>query len=77
MHGHTLSENCGPVGLTIGIAVASLCVRVVKAQLYEITSVDTKVSVDAILMLAAAACIAGIIPARRAAIDPVQAFGME
>jgi macrolide transport system ATP-binding/permease protein len=42
-------------GQTIGIPVAILGVRFVKAQLHEITSVDTKVTVGAILMLAAAA----------------------
>jgi ABC-type antimicrobial peptide transport system permease subunit len=66
------------LGLAIGIPVALLCVRFVKAQLYEITSADTSVMVSAIVALTVAACIAGIIPARRAAsIDPVQALRTE
>ena len=59
-------------------AVAMLCVRFVKTQLYEITSADHTVMTGAIVTLAIAACIAGIIPARRAAsIDPVQALRVE
>ena len=66
------------LGLAIGIPVALLCVRFVKAQLYEITSADPTVMVGAIVTLAVAACIAGMIPARRAAsIDPVQALRTE
>jgi predicted permease len=66
------------LGLAIGIPVALVCVRFVKAQLYEITGADTSVMVTAIVALTVAACIAGIIPARRAAsIDPVQALRTE
>ena len=66
------------VGLIIGVPVAIFCVRYVKTQLYEITSVNTGVMVGAILVLTAAACIAGLIPARRAAsIDPVKALRVE
>ena len=66
------------VGLAIGIPVATFCVRYVKSQLYEITSVNTTVMAGAIGVLALAACIAGMIPARRAAsINPVQALRVE
>ena len=66
------------LGLAIGIPVALLCVRYVKSELYEITSADTHVMTFAILTLAAAACVAGIIPSRRAAsIDPVKALRVE
>jgi macrolide transport system ATP-binding/permease protein len=66
------------MGLAIGVPVALLCVRFVKAQLYNITNVDANVLAGAIATLAAAACIAAMIPARRAAsIDPVQALRME
>ena len=59
------------LGLAIGVPVALLCVRFVKAQLYEITKVDAGVLAGAIATLAVAACIAGMIPAQRAAsIDP-------
>jgi ABC-type lipoprotein release transport system permease subunit len=57
---------------------ALLSVRFVKAQLYEITNADANVMLVAIVTLAAAACVAGIIPARRAAsIEPVQALRSE
>jgi ABC-type antimicrobial peptide transport system permease subunit len=66
------------LGIAIGIPVALLCVRFVKSQLYEITNADASVMMSAIVTLAAAACIAAIIPARRAAsINPVQALRME
>ena len=65
-------------GLAIGIPVAIFCVRYVKSQLYEITSVNVPVMAIAIGVLALAAAIAGIIPARRAAsIDPVRALRIE
>jgi len=65
-------------GLAIGIPVASFCVRYVKSQLYEITSVNLPVTTIAIGVLALAAVLAGIIPARRAAsIDPVRALRIE
>ncbi len=66
------------LGLAIGIPVALLCVRFVKTQLYEIASADFGVMAGAILTLSLAACVAGIIPARRAAsIDPVKALRMD
>jgi ABC-type lipoprotein release transport system permease subunit len=50
----------------------------VKSQLYEITNADFTVMAGAILTLAVAAGIAGLIPARRAAsIDPAKALRME
>ena len=65
-------------GLAIGIPVAIFCVRFVKSQLFEITSVNVPVMAIAIGVLALAAAIAGIIPARRAAsIDPVRALRIE
>jgi predicted permease len=66
------------LGLVIGLPVALLSVRFVKSQLYEITNADANVTMAAIAILTVAACIAAIIPARRAAsIDPVQALRME
>jgi ABC-type antimicrobial peptide transport system permease subunit len=63
------------LGLAIGIPVALLCVRFVKTQLYEIASADARVMTGAIVALAVATCVAGIIPARRAAsIDPARAL---
>ncbi len=66
------------IGLAIGIPVSIFCVRYVKSQLYEITSVNTTVMAGAIGVLALAAAIAGLIPARRAAsIDPVKALRVD
>jgi macrolide transport system ATP-binding/permease protein len=65
-------------GLTIGIPVAIFCVRYVKSQLYEVTSVNVPVMTIAVGVLVLAAGISGIIPARRAAsIDPVGALRIE
>jgi ABC-type antimicrobial peptide transport system permease subunit len=66
------------LGLAIGIPAALFCVRFVKTQLYEITSANSSVMTVASLTLAAAACVSGIIPARRAAsINPAQALRNE
>jgi macrolide transport system ATP-binding/permease protein len=66
------------IGLAIGIPTALLCVRFVKAQLYEIAGADLRVMGGAVVTLALAASIAGLIPARRAAsTDPVQALRTE
>jgi macrolide transport system ATP-binding/permease protein len=65
-------------GLAIGIPVAIFCVRYVKSQLYEITSVNVPVMTIAVGVLVLTAAIAGLIPARRAAsIDPVRALRIE
>ena len=66
------------VGLAIGIPVAIFCVRYVKSQLYEVTTVSVPVMAVAIGVLVLAAAISGIIPAQRAAsIDPVRALRIE
>ena len=66
------------IGLAIGVPIALFCVRYVKSQLYEITSVNIPVMSIAIGVLILAAAIAGLIPARRAAsIDPVRALRVE
>jgi len=66
------------IGLAIGVPVAWLCVRFIKSQLYEITSANAAVMSFAIVTLAVAACIAALIPARRAAsINPVEALRTE
>ena len=65
-------------GLAIGVPVAIFCVRYVKSQLYEITSVNVPVMAIAVGVLVLTAAIAGLIPARRAAsIDPVRALRIE
>jgi predicted permease len=66
------------LGLAIGIPVALLCVRFVKAQLYDISGADAGVLASAVLTLALAACVAGLIPARRAAsVEPQVALRHE
>jgi macrolide transport system ATP-binding/permease protein len=66
------------LGLIVGVPIAMLCVRYIKAQLYEIASVNFSVMAVAMVVLVVAACIAGMIPARRAAsINPVQALRVE
>jgi len=66
------------LGLAIGIPIALVCVRFVKSQLYEITSADPTIVIGATAILAAAACIAGSIPAWRvASIDPVRVLRHE
>jgi ABC-type antimicrobial peptide transport system permease subunit len=66
------------IGLAIGVPVAIFCVRYVKSQLFEITSINPTVMAGAIGVLALAAFIAGMIPARRAAsINPVTALRVD
>ena len=66
------------IGLGIGAPIAYFCVRFVKTQLYEITSADPVVMAFAIGTLAVAACVAAVLPARRAAsIDPARALRTE
>jgi len=66
------------LGLGLGVPVALLSVRFVKAQLYEISSAGSTVMAWAVVTLIAAAALAAAIPARRAAtIDPVKALRTE
>jgi macrolide transport system ATP-binding/permease protein len=66
------------LGLAIGLPIALLSVRFVQAQLYEVKGTDAAVLCGSILILALAACLAGLIPARRAAsIDPAKALRTE
>jgi len=66
------------VGLAIGIPVAFYGVTLVKSQLYELTTVSSGALVMAVGILLAAACAAGLIPARRAAsVDPARALRAE
>jgi predicted permease len=65
-------------GLLIGIPIAMWSVRFIKSQLYEITGVNFPIMFAAIGMLAVAAAIAGVIPAKRAtSINPVEALRIE
>jgi ABC-type antimicrobial peptide transport system permease subunit len=66
------------LGLAIGIPVAFYGVTLVKSQLYELTTVSSGALAMAVGILLAAACAAGLIPARRAAsVDPARALRAE
>jgi macrolide transport system ATP-binding/permease protein len=66
------------LGLAIGIPIAWLCVRFVESQLYEVKGIDATVLLASVLTLVAAASMAGLIPARRAAsVDPARALRTE
>lgn len=66
------------IGLAVGIPVAWLSARLVQSQLYNVGSHDATVLAGAVLVLAVAACLAGLIPAQRAAsTDPVKALRTE
>jgi predicted permease len=65
-------------GLAIGVPVAFYGVTLVKSQLYEMTTVSGGALAVAVGTLLAAACVAGLIPARRAAsVDPARALRAE
>jgi hypothetical protein len=66
------------IGLAIGIPAAMLCARFVESQLYEVKGVNAAVLLMAVVTLALAAAISGLIPARRAAsTDPARALRTE
>jgi predicted permease len=67
------------IGLcAIGIPVAWFCVRYIQSQLYESKGMDITVLAVATLTLTAAAAVAGLIPAQRAAsTNPSQALRTE
>ena len=66
------------LGLAVGVPVAFYGVRLVKSQLYEMTTVSPSALAVAVGTLVVAACLAGLIPARRAAsVDPARALRAE
>lgn len=66
------------IGLAIGVPATLVCVRFVQSQLYEIKRVDAGILLGALAVLGLAACIAGLVPAKRAAsINPVEALRIE
>ena len=65
-------------GLAIGVPVAYYGVTLVRSQLYELKTVSGGALAMAVGTLLAAACVAGLIPARRAAsVDPARALRAE
>jgi len=66
------------VGLMIGIPIALIGGRLMRNQLYGVSTYDPLTLTGAVLVLAAAAALAGFIPARRAAsIEPMNALRTE
>lgn len=66
------------LGLAIGIPAALLCVRLIQSQLFEMHGVNLGVLATAVLALALASALAGLIPASRAAsTDPAQTLRAE
>lgn len=66
------------LGLAIGIPIAILGARAMGDQLYKVSIYDPLTLAAAIVVLAACAAIAGIVPARRAAnIEPIVALRIE
>ena len=62
----------------IGIPVALVGGRLMRTQLYEVSTYDPLTLSGAVLVLAASAALAGFIPARRAAgIEPMHALRIE
>ncbi len=66
------------IGLAVGLPIALLCVRFLKSQLYGMAGQDPGVLAGAVGVLIVSACVAGLIPARRAAsTDPMKALRTE
>ncbi len=66
------------IGLAIGVPTALLCARFLKSQLYNVSGQDAWVMAGAVVALAISACVAGLIPARRAAsTEPMRALRSE
>ncbi len=66
------------IGLAIGVPTALLCGRFLKSQLYNVSGQDAWVMAGAVVALAISACVAGLIPARRAAsTEPMRALRSE
>ena len=66
------------IGLAIGVPIALFCMRFVKSQLYDVTGINSGALIGAVCALAISACVAGLIPAQRAAsTDPAKALRTE
>ncbi len=66
------------IGLAIGVPTALLCAGFLQSQLYDVSGQDAWVMAGAVVALAISACVAGLIPARRAAsTEPMTALRSE
>jgi putative ABC transport system permease protein len=78
--GLVLRQGMAPVvaGLAAGVAAALALARVLRSLLFEVSATDPRVMAGAVLVLAAVAAAACLMPARRAAkISPVEALRYE
>jgi predicted permease len=63
------------IGLVIGVPLTILCGRAMASQLFGVKAYDPLILLTTIVVLAAAAFVASVIPARRAAsVEPMQAL---
>ena len=66
------------LGLALGIPIALVGARYMSDQLYRVRTYDPLSIAIAVVVLSAAAALAGLIPARRAAnIEPMEALRIE
>jgi predicted permease len=66
------------IGLAAGLAAAFLCSRLVASVLYGVGALDPATYLLAPLLLAAAAALASLLPARRAArVDPIRVLRLD
>ena len=66
------------IGIAIGILVALVASRLISSLLYGLKSTDLLTIAVAVLLMAAAAALAGYLPARRAMrVDPMVALRYE
>jgi putative ABC transport system permease protein len=66
------------VGGTIGLAMAFGLGRLAQSMLFGITGSQPNIAGAAALIVVAVACVAGVVPARRAArVNPVEALRAE
>lgn len=68
----------GVIGLTVGVPIAFILIRLMASVLYGVVRLEASVFVGMILVLAISAAAAGYVPAMRAArVDPVTALRNE
>ena len=66
------------IGVAVGVPAALALTRLVRSQLYGVTSYDATTLALATLGLATIACLAGYLPALRASrVDPIRALRYE
>ena len=65
-------------GLTVGVPTGLALARLMRAQLFQVSPMDTQTILAAAASVAVTALVAGFLPARRATrIDPMRALRWE